>query len=165
MLLGNLAVYYLYLYGAPFCFDSLGVSLNSVAQAVSMVLLTIPVTLTVAKRSDHLVLPILGFLAFMTQLVLFGIATQVWMLYLAVCIGALCYVLIPVVRSRITKLVEPNEYAVVFILTMIVESGGNFAVMAMANEIYRVSLTFYPGLVFFVFAMFGALGIVLLLYV
>jgi hypothetical protein len=165
MLLGNLAVYYLYLYGAPFCFDSLGVSLNSVAQAVSMVLLTIPVTLTVAKRSDHLVLPILGFLAFMTQLVLFGIATQVWMLYLAVCIGALCYVLIPVVRSRITKLVEHNEYAVVFILTMIVESGGNFAVMAMANEIYRVSLTFYPGLVFFVFAMFGALGIVLLLYV
>jgi hypothetical protein len=101
----------------------------------------------------------------MTYLVLFGIANQHWMIYLAVCIAAAYHVLIPVVRSRITKLVEPNEYGCVFILTLIFESGGTYAISAMANEIYRVSLTYFPGLVFFVFAMFGALGILLLLYV
>jgi PCFT/HCP family folate transporter-like MFS transporter 1/3 len=165
MSMGAVAVYYLYLYGAPFCFDSLGVSLVSCAQTVTTILITIPFTLTVAKRTDHLLLPILGFLTYMTYLVLFGIANQHWMIYLAVCIAATHSVFIPVVRSRITKLVEPNEYACVFILTLIFESGGHYAISAMANEIYRVSLTYFPGLVFFVFAMFGALGILLLLYV
>jgi hypothetical protein len=85
------------------------------------------------------------------------------MIYLAVCIGSLFNVLIPIIRSRITKLVEPNEYACVFILASIFESGGSFAISAMANEIYRISLTFYSGLVFFVLAMFGGMAIILML--
>jgi hypothetical protein len=60
-------------------------------------------------------------------------------------------------------LVEPNEYAVVFILASIFESGGSYAISAMANEIYRVSLTFYSGFAFFVFALFGGITILLLL--
>jgi PCFT/HCP family folate transporter-like MFS transporter 1/3 len=165
MLMGHTAIYYLYLYGTPFCFDSFGVSLNSLAQTVITILFTIPFTLTIAKRTDHLVIPMLGFLAFMTQLVLVGIARDVWMLYLAVCIGGIYSVLTPVIRSRITKLVEPNEYAVVFILASVFESGGYYAISAVANEIYRVSLTYYQGLVFFVFAIVGAVGILLMLYV
>jgi hypothetical protein len=163
MTYGNLAMYYIYLYGAPFCFDSLGVSLNTAAQTVIMILFTIPFTLTVTKHSDHLAFPILGCLTFMTQLVLFGITKQVWMIYLAACIGGFYNVLIPVIRSRITKSVEPNEYAVVFILAMIFESGGSFAISAMTNEIYQVSITFFPGLVFIVLAIFGALAILLML--
>ncbi|UJR25830.1 hypothetical protein I4U23_007180 [Adineta vaga] len=163
MIMGNMAVFYLYLYGAPFCLDSFGVSLNSVAQTVTVILLTILFTLTIAKRSDHLILPALGCLAYMIQLFLFGIAQSVWILYLAVSIGAFQNVLVPVVRSRITKLVEPDEYAVVFILASVFESGGFYAVSAFANEIYRVSLTFYPGLVYFVFASVGILAILLIL--
>jgi PCFT/HCP family folate transporter-like MFS transporter 1/3 len=165
MIYGFFSINYLYLYGAPFCFDSWGVSLTSVAQTVSMVLMTIPFTVTVSKHTDHLSLPTLGCLAYVAQLVLFGIATQVWTIYLAVCIAALFHVLFPVIRSRITKLVEPNEYAVVFILASILESGGSYAISAMANEIYRVSISFLPGLVFFVFAAFGVLAIILILYV
>jgi hypothetical protein len=101
----------------------------------------------------------------MTQLVLFAIASQIWMIYLAVCIGSLCMVLTPVIRSRITKTVEPSEYAVVFILAGIFESGGYYAISAMANEIYGISLSFYPGLVYFVFVLVGAIGILLILYV
>jgi hypothetical protein len=165
MICANVAMYYIYLYGAPFCFDSLGVSLNSVAQTVTMILFTIPFTLIVAKHSDHLALPIFGCLTYMIQFVLFGIGSTAWMLYLAVCVGALFYVLIPVIRSRITKLVEPNEYACVFILTLIFESAGYYAISALANEIYGVSLTFFPGLVYFVFASVGVLAIALMLYV
>jgi hypothetical protein len=101
----------------------------------------------------------------MAQLILFGIATEVWMLYLAVCIGSVFNVLTPVIRSRITKLIEPNEYATVFIPAMILQSGGYYAIGALGNEIYAVSITFLPGLVNFFFAMFGALSIMLLLYV
>jgi MFS family permease len=165
MIEGFSAMYYLYLYGAPFCFDSLGVSLNSVAQTVTTVLLVIPFTLIIAKRTDHLGIPILGCVVYMTQLVIFALARQAWMAYLAICIGAAFNVLFPVIRSRITKSVEPNEYAVVFILAGIIESGGYYAISAMANEIYRVSLAFFPGLVFIVFTFFGALAILLMLYV
>ncbi len=163
MAYGHLALNYLYLYGTPFCLDSFGVSLTTVAQIVSMILLTISCTLTVTKRTDHLLLPMLGTLAFMTQFVLYGLANQVWMIYLAVCIGSLFLVLIPILRARITKLVEPNEYAVVFILASIFESGGSYAIAAMANEIYRVSFIFYSGLAFFVFALFGGAAIILML--
>lgn len=165
MICGHLSMFYLYLYGAPFCMDSFGVSLNSVAQTVATVLLTIPFTLTIAKRSDHLIIPALGCLAYMAQLILFGVAQSVWMIYVAVCVGAVFSVLTPVIRSRITKLVEPDEYAVVFILASVFESGGYYAISAIANEIYRVSLTFYPGLVYFVLAMVGGLTIMLMLYV
>jgi len=162
---GQMAIYYIYLYGAPFCFDSLGVSLNSIAQTVAIVVLTIPFTLTIAKRTDHLVLPAIGCLCVIIQLVLFGFATQIWFLYVAVCIGALFNVLIPIIRSRITKLVEPHEYAVVFILAMIFESGGYYAISALVNEIYQVSITFWPGLVYIVISTVGVLAILLILYV
>ena len=163
MICGFLAIYYLFLYGAPFCMDSWGVSLNSVVQAVAIILMTIPFTLSVAKHSDHLILPITGCAAYIAQLILFGLATKTWILYLAVCIGALFNVLIPIIRSRITKLVEPNEYAIVFILASVFESGGYYAISALANEIYSRSITFMPGLVFFVFGLVGFLGIVVMM--
>ena len=165
MICGQIAIIYLYLYGAPFCMDSLGVSLNSTAQTVFIILCTIPFTLTVAKHPDHLIYPALGCIAFMTQLVLFGITSEIWVLYVAVCIGGLIYVLIPIIRSRITKLVEPDEYAVVFILASVFESGGYFAISAVANEIYGATLTFCTGCVFYVFALVGLLAVVLIAYV
>ena len=93
-----------------------------------MLLLTIIFTFIITKRSDHLSLPMLGNLAFMTQLVLTGIANQIWMIHLAIGIGTLFNVLVPVLSSRMTKLVEPNEYAAAFILTLIIETGGGYAI-------------------------------------
>ncbi|CAF0803262.1 unnamed protein product [Rotaria sordida] len=162
MLLGNMSINFLYLYGAPFCFDSFGVSLNNSVQIVTTVLLTIPFTLFIAKRTDHLLLPMLGCLAYITQLILFGIAPKNWILHLAAGIGGILYVLIPIIRSRITKLVEPDEYAVVFILASVVESGGYYAISALTNEIYQLSLSFYPGLVFFCLAIVGVITIILM---
>ena len=162
MVCAQVSMYYIYLYGAPFCFDSFGVSLNSTAQTVFTILLTIPCTLFITNRTDHLILPILGCLSYMAQLTLFGLAHDVWMIYLAVGVGAIYSIFVPVIRSRITKLVEPSEYAMVFIFTLIVESGGYFAIAALANEIYQVSITFLPGLVFFVFASVGSIAILMM---
>jgi PCFT/HCP family folate transporter-like MFS transporter 1/3 len=165
MLCGHVAVFFLYLYGTPFCFDSLGVGILTVVQIGTAVLLTVPFTLTVAKRTDSLFLPMLGCLCYMAQFLILAITSEVWMLYLSVCIGAIFFVTTPIIRSRISKLVEPTEYAVVFILASIFESAGYYAISAGSNEIYRLSLSFDTGLVFFVLAFVGLLPLSLMLYV
>jgi PCFT/HCP family folate transporter-like MFS transporter 1/3 len=163
MLCGHVAVFFLYLYGKPFCFDSLGVGIITVVQIGTAVLLTIPFTLTIAKRTDNLFLPMLGCLCYMIQFVLLGIAVELWMLYLSVCIGAIFFVTTPIIRSRISKLVEPTEYAVVFILASIFESAGYYAISAGSNEVYRLSLSFDSGLIFFVLAVIGLLPLSLMM--
>ncbi|CAF4617142.1 unnamed protein product [Rotaria sp. Silwood1] len=163
MICGSLAMYYLYLYGVPFCFDSFSVSLNSSVQTAATILLTIPFAIFLAKHTDHLVLPALGCLALMVQFVLFATTQQKWILYLAVGIGSVFTVLVPIIRSRITKLVEPDEYAVVFILASVFESGGYYAISALTNEIYQISLTFYPGLVYFCLTIIGVIAILVML--
>jgi hypothetical protein len=77
MVCGPMTMYYLYLYGALFCCDCLGVSLTSVTQTVATVLLTIVFTINISKRTDHSALPTLSCLSYMIQLVSFGIVTQV----------------------------------------------------------------------------------------
>jgi PCFT/HCP family folate transporter-like MFS transporter 1/3 len=165
MLCGHVAVFFLYLYGAPFCFDSLGVGIITVVQIGTAVLLTIPFTLTIAKRTDSLFIPMIGCLCYMTQFLFLGLSNRLWMLYLGVCIGAIFFVTSPVIRSRISKLVEPTEYAVVFILASIFESAGYYAISAASNEIYRLSLSFDDGFIFFVLALIGLLPLSLMTYV
>ncbi|CAF1050338.1 unnamed protein product [Didymodactylos carnosus] len=176
MIYGSFSVTYLYLYGQPFCWGSWEVSLNSSAQAILVLLLTIVFTLTIT--SDSFLIPMTGVITFMIQLVLFGIARSTWLLYLgvkeeslfsikqlkltlfffaAVCIGAVFRVTCGVLRSRITKVVEPNEYAVVFVFAGIFESAGSYALSAMCNAIYNATIHTDPGFVFVVIAGVGIL--------
>ncbi|CAM4768409.1 unnamed protein product [Rotaria magnacalcarata] len=164
MLCGHVAVFFLYLYGSPFCFDSFRVGILTVVQISTAVLLTIPFTLTIAKRTDSLFIPMIGCLCYMTQFLILGATKYLWMLYLGVCIGSIFFVTTPIIRSRISKLVEPNEYAVVFILASIFESAGYYAISAFANEIYRLSLSFDSGFVFFILAFVGILPLVFMIY-
>jgi len=105
----------------------------------------------------------LGLSFHIAQITIYAVANTVWMIYMGASIGALYHVFSPVIRARITKLVEPTEYATVFILTLIFESGGNYAINALSNEIYKATLTIYSGIVYFAFSTFGILGIVFLL--
>lgn len=165
MLCGHVAIFFIYLYGKPFCFDSFRVGIITVIQIGTAVLTTIPFTLTIAKRTDSLFLPGFGCLCYMAQFVLLGFTKDVWLLYLSVCIGAMFFVTTPIIRSRITKLVEPNEYAVVFILASIFESAGFYAISALVNEIYRLSLSFDSGFVYFLLAVIGIWPLSLMMYV
>lgn len=163
MTYGSSAVQYLYLYGTPFCFDSFGVSLVTTTITAISVLFTTIYTCAVPKHSDNLFLPMLGLSFHIAQITIYAVANTVWMIYMGASIGALYHVFSPVIRARITKLVEPTEYATVFILTLIFESGGNYAINALSNEIYKATLTIYSGIVYFAFSTFGILGIVFLL--
>jgi hypothetical protein len=67
-----------------------------------------------------------------------------------------------VLRSKATKLVKENEYAVVFIGAGIIESIGHQAVGIISNNIYKATLHFFPGLVFIVFALLGLVAIIIM---
>jgi hypothetical protein len=70
----------------------------------------------------------------------------------------------PVLRTKLTSVIEMNEYAIVFIGAGIIETIGHSAVAAAANSIYNASLNFFPGLIFLVFAVTGLFPIAMMGY-
>ena len=114
-------------------------------------------------RSDStFLLPIVGTIATVTELIIVGLAKKVWLLYIAVCVGGLSCITLPVLRTKLTRLVEINEYAIVFIAAGVIETIGNQAVSAAANAIYRASVRSFPGLVFLVFGCVGLVPLALM---
>ncbi len=79
-------------------------------------------------------------------------------------IGSLSFIIMPVLRTKLTNVVESNEYAIIFIGAGIIDTLGHSAVSAAANSIYNASLNFFPGLVFVVFAGTGIFPIALMGY-
>jgi hypothetical protein len=59
-------------------------------------------------------------------------------------------------------LIEPDECTIVLILASIFELGDYYAISALANEIYQVLITLFPGLIHFVFVLVGVLAIILM---
>jgi hypothetical protein len=82
----------------------------------------------------------------------------------AVCIGSLYFIASPVFRTKLTRTIETNEYAIAFIGAGVVESLGHSAVSAGANAIYNASLNFFSGLIFLVFAITGLIPIAMMWY-
>jgi len=70
----------------------------------------------------------------------------------------------PVLRAKLTSVVETNEYAIVFIGAGIVDTVGGSVVGVVANSIYNASLNFFPGLIFVVFALTGLFPVALMGY-
>ncbi|CAF1606817.1 unnamed protein product [Adineta ricciae] len=149
---GYLSVLSLYLYGQPLCLDALHVGLLSTAQAV-LVFLWSTITALINKPFDNSYLPLfMGIFAVIGNLIILAFAKTIWLLYIGVCIGSLTFMIMPILRAKIVKQIEIDEYAIVFIAAGIIETVGHSAVGAAANSIYNATLNFLPGLVFLVFA-------------
>ncbi len=84
--------------------------------------------------------------------------------FVGVLIGSLSFITMPVLRTKLTNVIEANEYAIVFIGAGIIDTLGHSAVSAAANSIYNASLNFFPGLVFVVFACTGLFPLALMGY-
>src|SRR4051794_32046518 len=80
----------------------------------------------------------------------------------AACIGSLFFITLPVLRTKLTRLIEINEYAIVFIGAGIIETVGLSVVGAVSNSIYKASINFFPGLIFMVFAFLGLFPIAMI---
>jgi hypothetical protein len=84
--------------------------------------------------------------------------------FVAVCIGSLFFITMPVLRTKLTEVIEANEYAILFIGAGIIDTIGGSVVGVVANSIYNASLNFFPGLIFLVFALIGLFPIALMGY-
>jgi hypothetical protein len=181
---GFYSVFSLYLYGRPLCLDALHVSVLSSVQAIIVFLLSILAALRKKSWSNSYLLPSLGLLAVMVDLIIFSVAKTIWLVYIgkmislllsqvyccfsiilvAVAIGSLFFIIMPVLRTKLSRLVETDEYAIVFIGAGIVETVGHSVVGVAANSIYNASLDFFPGLIFLVFALTGLFPLALMGY-
>jgi hypothetical protein len=84
--------------------------------------------------------------------------------FLASCFGSLIFVALPILRTKLTQLVEINEYAIVFIAAGIIETIGHEAIGIISNNIYKSSVKFFPGLVFLIFASTGIFPLIIIGY-
>ncbi len=72
--------------------------------------------------------------------------------------------MMPALRTKLTGLVEKNEYALIFISAGVIETVGNSAVGAIANRVYNATLDSFPGLIFLIFAIAGLFPIAMMGY-
>jgi hypothetical protein len=82
VLFGYLSVFALYLYGRPMCFDSLNVSLLSSVPAIAVFLLSMFTALIKKPMDRTYLLPILGSIAAIINLIMLGLAKRIWLLYI-----------------------------------------------------------------------------------
>ena len=170
VLFGFVSIHPLYLYGKPLCFDALDLAILTSAQFSLMIFISIILSFCQTRLTNSFLLPLIGTFLYIIHLVLFGLADTIWFLYLGKCrktkekmfwksefdlaifIGCLFFVVMAVLRSRLTKLVNESEFAVVFIATGIVETLGAYIVGIVTNAIYARTIEIFPGMIFFILA-------------
>ncbi|CAF1214988.1 unnamed protein product [Rotaria sordida] len=155
ILFGFASIHPLYLYGKPLCFNVLDLAILTSAQFSLMIFISIILSFWQNRFTNSLLLPFIGIFTYIIHLVLFGLAHVVWFLYLAVFIGCLFFVVMAVLRSLLTKLVNDTEFALVFIATGIVETIGSYVVGIVTNAIYAQTIEIYPGIIFFILSAIG----------
>ncbi|CAF1399669.1 unnamed protein product, partial [Didymodactylos carnosus] len=158
------SVFTLYLYGQPLCYGPLDVSLLTVAQTISIISLSIVITTIFHRQLNTLTMPVIGCLAFMIHLIIVGLAKVKWLFYVAVCTGSSFYVTLSILRSKVTNVVNDNEFALVFIATGLVESVGTYLIAVGANFIYNITIHIYPATIFFISCGMGIIPLILLGY-
>lgn len=77
-------------------------------------------------------------------------------------IGCLFFVVMGVLRSLLTKLVDENQFALIFIATGIVETIGSYVLGIISNAIYARTIEIYPGIIFFILAGIGLIPLALM---
>jgi len=82
VLLGYLSIFSLYLYGRPLCLDALHVSLLSSTQAIILFLLSMLAALSKKSLDNTYLLPVLGSLAVIVNIIIVGFAKRIWLLYI-----------------------------------------------------------------------------------
>jgi hypothetical protein len=82
VLLGYLSIFSLYLYGRPLCLDAFHVSLLSSTQAIILFLLSMLAALSKKSLDNTYLLPVLGSLAVIVNIIIVGFAKRIWLLYI-----------------------------------------------------------------------------------
>jgi hypothetical protein len=86
ILYGYTSVFSLYLYGHPFCLDALNVGFISLAQALTVSIVSLLIVFLKKKVDKTFIIPLIGSIALITGLTVFGLSKRVWLLYVGMSI-------------------------------------------------------------------------------
>jgi hypothetical protein len=81
---------------------------------------------------------------------------------LAVFLGCLFFIVMAMLRSQLTKLVDQHEFALVLIAVGIFETLGSYIVDIASNKIYAVTIEIHSGIIFFILAALGILPLMMI---
>jgi hypothetical protein len=82
ILYGYTSVFTLYLYGHPFCLDALNVAFISLAQALTVSIISLLIVLSKRTFDKTYILPLLGSIALIIGLTIFSFVKKIWLLYI-----------------------------------------------------------------------------------
>ncbi|KAF7700204.1 proton-coupled folate transporter isoform X1 [Silurus meridionalis] len=153
---GSRELYVLYELSTPLCWDSELIGYGSAAQ--HMAYLTSLLGLKVLQRclSDSCV-AILGLVSNIAGLVVFSFANTTGLMFTGYSLCFLFMASTPVLRSKLSKLVNPSEQGVLFASVACVEGLGSLVASGVFNSLYPATLHMMKGFPF----LFGAIVLVL----
>lgn len=157
--IGNVIV--LFLLNRPFCWTELHISLFSSTQIIVNWAIGILLLGFLQRLMQDVGMLTLGCFIGMISLVPLALASQDWMVYLYMLLSTVSVIIIPISRSVLSKMCSPEEQGSLFAGVAAVEHLVTGSGLLMFGEIYKLSIGFYPGLVFLITAGLMLIGLVL----
>nr|XP_006819417.1 PREDICTED: proton-coupled folate transporter-like [Saccoglossus kowalevskii] len=100
-------------------------------------------------------------ISYTSSLLLSAFAFNDIMMFMVPVVAALSSLTIPVIRSRLSRIVEPTEQGVLFACLGCIESVANFVSPVTFNAIYAATLELFSGFVFTVLAAIAVINMML----
>eukprot|EP00112_Aurelia_sp_Birch-Aquarium-sp1_P009528 Seg2085.7 transcript_id=Seg2085.7/GoldUCD/mRNA.D3Y31 product="Proton-coupled folate transporter" protein_id=Seg2085.7/GoldUCD/D3Y31 len=110
-------------------------------------------------RKADMSLVILGFISQITYFCVFGNSKSKMMLFLAQLCGMAATLHVPVLRSMVSKLVSEEDHGAALAAVEIVDTASSILACLFANVLYSLTVSIYPGMAFFMLALFAFIGL------
>ena len=107
--------------------------------------------------TDHMFI-ILGFCLQAVYYIVLGVSVSTLMLYLIQAIGTPVH--LPVLRSAISKQVDPNHHGTALAIAEIVDASSSLVTSLLSNIIYAETVKIYPGFAFFMLSVIATTALV-----
>ncbi|XP_038058154.1 solute carrier family 46 member 3-like [Patiria miniata] len=167
LIVANSVISVLYTTGQPFCLTPVqegyyGASMFAVFTGGTLLAVTVLQRFLSPFWIMHLTS-----VSIIASVVLVALAKTKLLLYISLIVGMFTYMAIPLSRSKMADLYEPDEQGVMFAFSGCLTSLAAFVTPLIFNAIYSSTLHFMPGFVYFVMALVAVLAwlVILILHV
>ena len=110
-------------------------------------------------RKADMSLVIFGFISQIIYFCAFGNSKSKMMLFLVQLCGMAATLHVPVLRSMVSKLVSDEDHGAALAAVEIVDTASSILACLLSNVLYSLTVSIYPGMAFFMLAMFAFVGL------
>ncbi|XP_067681037.1 proton-coupled folate transporter-like [Haliotis asinina] len=142
----------LYLLATPFCWSKIQITGYAAARTIIDWICILGLTHFLLGRFSEVTIAIIGCVSNILFLGLIGFAQSSVLVIVAAAFGVFSEAAPAMMRSVMSKLVSPDEQGAMFASVSTMEMVASSVLGIAATVIYKVSLTFFPGLIFVILA-------------